>query len=148
LLCEANRLPPVSKKFRSETFFENDMDYAMVRNTEKRRRHLRVPVLESEEVEIKQRATQAGMSVAAYLRAVGTSYQVRSIVDYQKVDEMAKVSADLGRLGGLLKLWLTNDIKVHEFGDVRMRGVIRAVLKQILDNQRRMTDIMSKVVHS
>ena len=33
-------------------------------------------------------------------------YQVDSIVDIKQVNELSRVNADLGRLGGLLKLWL------------------------------------------
>jgi len=120
----------------------------MQKTTMKRVTHLRVPVLPEEAEEIKKRAAQAGKSVAAYLRTVGMSYPVRSVVDNEKVLEMAQISADLGRLGGLLKLWLTNDKKVMEFGDIRMRGVIRTTLSRILENQDKLKKLMSDVVRS
>ena len=35
-------------------------------------------------------------------------YPIRSIVDHHQVEELVKINGDLGRLGGLLKLWLSN----------------------------------------
>lgn len=42
-------------------------------------------------------------------------YQVESIVDIEQVVELSRVNADLGRLGGLLKLWLANDPRTVDF---------------------------------
>lgn len=47
--------------------------------TRKHGRHLRVPVLPEEEEEIKKRAKQTGLSVAAYLRNIGLGYQVPAL---------------------------------------------------------------------
>ena len=33
---------------------------------------------------------------------------IRSTVDQEAILELAKINGDLGRLGGLLKMWLTN----------------------------------------
>ncbi|WP_244672278.1 MULTISPECIES: CopG family transcriptional regulator [Xanthomonas] len=53
-----------------------------------------------------ERAAQAGMSQSAFLRAVGLNEPIRSVVDLQAVAGLAKVTGDLGRVAGLLKLWL------------------------------------------
>ena len=76
---------------------------------ERRDKKLRVPVLPIEEAEIKTKAQDAGLTVAEYLRNLGLGYQVPSVIDNRKVDALLKINADLGRLGGLIKLWLTND---------------------------------------
>ncbi len=49
------------------------------------------------------------MSVATYLRNLGLHYKPKGIFDADAVMEMSKVNSDLGRLGGLLKMWLTNN---------------------------------------
>lgn len=36
-------------------------------------------------------------------------------MDYKAVLDLVKVNADLGRLGGLLKLWLSDDKRVAQF---------------------------------
>lgn len=80
--------------------------------------------------------------MAAYLRNVGMGYRIRGIIDHTEVERLAKINGDLGRLGGLLKLWLTNDIRTAHYGE----SVIRAVLDRILESQAKMLEIMKRVV--
>lgn len=105
-------------------------------------RQLRVPVLPDEEAAIKRMAASAGLPVAAYLRNVGLGYQVRGILDNKRVEELARINGDLGRLGGLLKLWLTNDPRTAQFGE----STIRALLSKIEDTQDHMHMVMQSVV--
>lgn len=109
----------------------------------KRKHHLRVPVFPEEQQRIEEMASQAGRSVAAYLRDVGQSYPIRGVMDYEKVRELAAINGDLGRLGGLLKLWLTNDPKTVHFGE----STIRALLARIEKTQDDMTAVMRQVIH-
>lgn len=51
-------------------------------------------------------AEEAGMCRLAYLRALGLSAPIRSVVDLTVMAELAKVNRDLGQVAGLLKLWL------------------------------------------
>ena len=59
-----------------------------------------------ERAEIAARAAEAGLSVSAYLRAAGLNHPVRSVLDLRAVADMGRVNGDLGRVAGLLKLWL------------------------------------------
>lgn len=73
-----------------------------------RLRPLRVVVSQSERQEIERRAAAASLSVSAYLRAAGMGATFRSAASsHEQVAALAKVNADQGRLGGLLKLWLS-----------------------------------------
>jgi hypothetical protein len=108
----------------------------------RKQRQLRVPVLPGEEREIKRLAAAAGLPVAAYLRKVGLGYRVPGILDNKRVEELARINGDLGRLGGLLKLWLTDDPRTAMFGE----STIRAVLSRIEDTQREMHEVMRAVV--
>lgn len=108
----------------------------------KRRHHLRVPVFPEEQTEIESRAGQAGMSVARYLREVGQGYQIKGVVDYEQVRELARINGDLGRLGGLLKLWLTDDGRTARFGD----ATIRRLLERIEGTQDEMGQVMKTIV--
>ncbi|MNJ57798.1 hypothetical protein D3C77_534040 [compost metagenome] len=47
------------------------------------------------------------MARSAYLRALGLNMPVKSVVDLAAVADLAKVNGDLGRVAGLLKLWLS-----------------------------------------
>ena len=103
---------------------------------------MRVPVLPDEEAEIKRLAASVGLSVATYLRNVGLGYQVPGILDNKRVEELARINGDLGRLGGLLKLWLTDDVRTLQFGE----ATILALLSRIESTQDRMHEVMQEVV--
>lgn len=119
-----------------------DQDKAQGTRITRKQRHLRVPVLPDEAQAIKAQAQAAGLPVAAYLRNVGLGIEVKSILDYQRIDELAKINGDLGRLGGLLKLWLTNDNRLRQI----KAGELRAVLAKIERNQDAMRAIMQAVL--
>lgn len=108
----------------------------------RRTQHLRVPVLPKEKEVIEQQSRRAGMSVARYLREVGQGYPIRNVVDYEQVREMARINGDLGRLGGLLKLWLTNDERTAQLSE----ATIRHVLTKISTTQDLLGEVMMSVV--
>lgn len=87
-------------------------------------------------------AAQAGMTPSRFLREIGQGYRVTGIVDYVQVRELARINGDLGRLGGLLKLWLTDDAKVAQLDE----DTIRALLHRIDGTQDEMTRVMTKIV--
>lgn len=109
----------------------------------KRKKHLRVPVFPDEQARIEAAAAQAGRSVASFLRDVGQGYPVRGVMDYEKVRELAAINGDLGRLGGLLKMWLTDDARTAHFGD----ATIRALLARIEGTQDKMREVMRAVIY-
>ena len=104
-------------------------------------RRLRVPVLPEEEEIIKSNAAKAGLPTAVYLRHLGLGYEIRSIIDQQQVLELSKINADLGRLGGLLKLWLTNDERLAHLEPKSMA----VVLERISNTQAAMLEIVKKI---
>jgi hypothetical protein len=115
-------------------------------DTKRRVLHLRVPVFPDEEQSIKDQATTAGLSIAAYLRAVGLGYEIKGIVDHQQVEKLARINGDLGRLGGLLKLWLTKDERLAQFDPDQMRQTIHLVLDKIATSQTALQEAMQTVV--
>lgn len=107
----------------------------MTKETRKGRNQLRVPVLREEEALIKANAARTGLSVAAYLRRLGMGYEVRGVLDSQAVAELSKVNADQGRLGGLLKMWLTNDEKLALYDRTELEKAIVVLLGRITESQ-------------
>ncbi|MCP5218674.1 conjugal transfer transcriptional regulator TraJ [Comamonas sp. w2-DMI] len=103
---------------------------------------IKVYCLPEERELIEANAKMAGISVARYLRDVGQGYQVKGVMDYHYVRELARVNGDLGRLGGLLKLWLTDDPRTARFGD----ATILALLARIEATQDEMSRLMKSVV--
>jgi len=72
-----------------------------------RLRPLRVVVSIEERAQIETHAKATSMSVSAFLRTLGLGYQPVCTYDAEAVMALAKVAGDQGRLGGLLKMWLT-----------------------------------------
>lgn len=103
---------------------------------------IKVYCLPEEKQRIEKKAEAAGLSTSSYLLNVGMGYQVTGIMDYQRVRELAHINGDLGRLGGLLKLWLTNDVRTAQFGE----DTIRALLSKIESTQAEMGKVMLQVV--
>jgi hypothetical protein len=103
---------------------------------------IKVYCLPEERDLIEANAKAAGMSLSAFLLAVGQGYKVTGIVDFEQVRELARINGDLGRLGGLLKLWLTDDQRTANFGEV----TIRALLARIEATQNEMGQVMKSVV--
>lgn len=79
----------------------------MARGSRPRGRPIYVWVSDEERKEIERRANAAHMSLSAFLRTLGLGHEPRSGFDSDAVLALAKLNADQGRLGGLLKLWLT-----------------------------------------
>ena len=73
---------------------------------------------------------------------VGQGYQVKGVTDFENVRDLVRVNGDLGRLGGLLKLWLTDDPRTARFGD----DTIRALLARIEATQDKISTIAESVV--
>lgn len=116
--------------------------------TSRRSRHLRVPVTAGEGSQIEDLAEQTGLPIAAYLRLVGLGHQPRSMIDVEQARELVRVNGDLGRLGGLLKLWLTDDAKLDALKPENTPAIIRGVLKRIEANQEQMDGIIKTVLRS
>ena len=91
---------------------------------------------------IEQQARSTGLSKSSYLLRVGMGYPIRSIVDHHQVEELVKINGDLGRLGGLLKLWLSNG-KPAPGIDAR---TIRETLTKIDRTQDQMVALMHRVL--
>ncbi|HFO0561827.1 TPA: conjugal transfer transcriptional regulator TraJ [Proteus mirabilis] len=103
---------------------------------------IKVYCLPEERALIEKNAAAAGLSLSAFLLAVGQGYEVKGITDYERVRELARINGDLGRLGGLLKLWLTDDVRTAKFGE----ATILALLGRIEATQNEMGRVMKAVV--
>lgn len=105
---------------------------------------IKVWCLPEEKAAIETNAQRAGMSMSMYLRNVGIGYQIKGTIDQDLVLKLAKINGDQGRLGGLLKLWLTNSEKLGHHDPDQMRRVIHGVLDRIVSMQIAMLDLVKK----
>ena len=109
---------------------------------------IRVWVTPQEKAAIAEMASTTGNSTSAYLRKVGLGYEVRSILDFGRAQELVKVNADLGRLGGLLKLWLAGDKRLEGYSQIELRRLVLMLLVKVEINQQEMREILKKVAFS
>lgn len=114
----------------------------MEKTTRKNSPPVKVYCLPEERAQLEALAAAASKSLSSYLLNVGLGYRLRGILDNKRVEELARINGDLGRLGGLLKLWLTNDPRTEQFGE----ATIRALLSKSEDTQDKMHDVMRAVV--
>ncbi len=122
------------------------MDKPAMSITRKTQAPIKVYCLPNERAEIEAMARNSGHSVSTYLRLVGQGYRVASIVDFEHVQKLAKVNGDLGRLGGLLKLWLADDVKLSLHGMATTSKTIVGVLEEIRANQAVIRQVMACIV--
>jgi hypothetical protein len=117
----------------------------MIENNRKATPPIKVCVTLNERNEIRALAAQHKLSMSRYLRDVGLGIQVISKLDKALVADLAKLNADQGRLGGLLKLWLTNDEKLAKFDQEVLVGTIEKALETIYANQSILLEKVSKL---
>lgn len=110
--------------------------------TRKNTTPIKVYCLPEEKALIESNAAAAGKSTSSFLLAVGQGYEITGVVDAEQVREMARINGDLGRLGGLLKLWLTDDARTAKF----KRSTVVHLLEKIEANQEALALTMSKVI--
>ena len=76
--------------------------------TRKRTKHILVRVSPEEKKLLEEGAARCDLSVPAWLRKLGLGHRPASHVDIQAVEKIARLHGDLGRVGGLLKMWLSD----------------------------------------
>jgi len=86
---------------------------------------------------IHAKAEQFGLFAPEFLRSVAMNYPIRSTVDQQATARLLRANADLGRLGGLLKMWLTrNGGDKDDFSSKRSYKDIDALVDEIEEAQK------------
>ena len=81
----------------------------MQTQTQKRTKHIDSRLTEDEYNIISEKAKNSGLSNSKYVRNLAMNYPIKSVVDQRALAELVKCKADLGRLGGLFKLWLESE---------------------------------------
>lgn len=110
------------------------------RETKDRKHPLKVYVTRADREAIKLGAKSTRLTVSEYLRLLGTNYVPKSKLDQEALVSLIKVHADQGRLGGLLKLWLS--AKPNQGASPQE---IRQVLRQIESCQKSLQALVQKL---
>jgi hypothetical protein len=109
------------------------------RDVRDRQKPIKVYVSEEERREIEAKAEACQLAPSAYLRSVGIGYKPKSAFDREAIEVLAKLNADQGRLGGLLKLWLSESP-----GEGAPVKSVRGLLEQIEETQTAIVRVMMK----
>ncbi len=108
---------------------------------------MRVRVTVEEREILERKAKMTAKTVSSYLRDLGAGYPIKSKVDQIALDQFIKIRADLGRMGGLLKLWLSN---TKDEWDPRLgnksRFNVELLVREIEQNKQELLDIARKVM--
>lgn len=84
-----------------------------------------------EKARVMSGAAACRMSASAYVRTLALGKQPVSRLDLASMAEVFRLSADLGRLGGLLKMLLANPERLDDMGRAMGKATIDATLVDI-----------------
>jgi hypothetical protein len=117
----------------------------------KRQAHIMIRVTEEEKEQIHFKAKLTGHPhrTGTFIRKAVLNYPLRSVVDEYAVDQLIRSRADLGRLGGLFKLWLTKnqENKVLKLGDHTFEDV-EALVQEIESKQEKLLEYAKVLIRS
>ena len=118
--------------------------------SEKRKRNfqIKVRVDAHEKALLQNRAKSCGVSAASFLRDLALAYPLTSVVDQHALDELIKARADLGRLGGLFKMWLVENKERKANAKIgnRTYADIEALVNKIEMQQARLLTIAERLL--
>jgi hypothetical protein len=103
-------------------------------------RPVKVYLSPPERAVLEEKAESSGLPLAVFLRNVGLGISVTSVLDHKAVLAMLKVNADQGRLGGLLKLWLSGGL-----AQVVSASELRRLLHEIESAQRTLRALINRL---
>jgi hypothetical protein len=107
-----------------------------------RKHSFRVAVHGEEKEIILKKVKEAGLTIGSYFRQLSFNSVLYSCVDYDKVNELARMNGDLGRLGGLFKLYLSR----NSLPPTEMK-TLKELLEQIKCLQNQMATIMMQIIN-
>lgn len=102
---------------------------------------IKVWVTDDEKAKIADRAAQSGLSLSAYMLAAGLNHPIRSVYDLKAVADLGRVNGDLGRVAGLLKLWLA-----EKRGQGARPFDVEKMMKEFRALQDELTGIMERAL--
>jgi len=102
---------------------------------------IKMYITSEEHAEITANAKRAGLSYSAYVKCLCLGLPTPSLEKQQYRLDLLRINADLGRLGGLFKLCLSEKGTPLE----ALHPQVRHVLREIEARQREMKTLISKI---
>ena len=116
------------------------MEDAKKEKTRRESTPVKVWVTPAEKAAIAEKAAAHSMSASRYLRALGLALPIESTIDHRAVLDLLKINADLGRLGGLIKMWLSSNDTWESSSGQAMERKLDGTLNEIRSLQKKMSD--------
>ncbi len=99
-----------------------------------------------DKAKIAKNARECGMSMSAYVRNLALGDIPVTHVELDEINKVMKIHADLGRLGGLLKMTLTNDERLNDMGREMGIATIDGTLVDIRAAQAKLLELVDVVL--
>lgn len=80
------------------------------------------------------------------MRNVSIGYRVQSNVNAEQARELIRLKGDMGRLGGLLKLLLSNEERFDGMTGERLQFETMKLLGEISENQKRVRSAIKDLI--
>ncbi|WP_226669051.1 plasmid mobilization protein [Microbulbifer aggregans] len=110
--------------------------------TRKRETVIKVRCTDSEKEQIQAKAAQVSIpSLSRYLRELGMGHTPKSTLDAQTILQLVKVAGDQGRLGGLLKWWLSEGLAETP----KVKGQMERLLKRLEQTQDQIDALVNRL---
>ena len=100
----------------------------------------------NEKKRIAQEARDSGMSQSSYARTLALGERPVTKLELAEIQDVMKVHADIGRLGGLLKMTLTNDERLNDMGRDMAVATIDGTLVDIRATQAKLLELVDAVL--
>ena len=95
--------------------------------------------------QVNESAAKAGLSVSTFIKRVCLGHKISSTVDHQAVLALAKANADLGRLGGLFKMFLSEG-KAGQHAD-ELRVTLRKIEESKNKVAKQFNALIKEITH-
>ena len=119
---------------------------ALKETKQKRTHHIDSRLTPEEYQMITSKAKATGYTASEYMRRVACGYPLQSMVDQLAVNELLQTRADLGRLGGLFKRWMTENEKTKPSLGSRAYQEVDNIVSNILEDQKRLLIIAERII--
>ena len=82
------------------------------------------------------------------MRNVSMGYRVPSNINAEQARELVRLKGDMGRLGGLLKLLLSNEERFDGMTGERLQFETLKLLNEILENQKQIRQAIRELIRN
>src|SRR3982074_3828347 len=98
-----------------------------------------------EKAELAAQAGGQSLSASGYLRRLGLALRVESTIDQRAILDLVKINADLGRVGGLIKMWLTSNADFASLSAEGLQRKLETTLNDVRTLQKKMSDRLDEL---